>query len=258
MARLSCTRRRGRARRGRSTRRAAKAPSRSRCRTSTPTSRRSRQRASLRSSVDRAHHAATRGPGRWRARRCPAAPARDVLEDVQDADWLPDGSDLAVSHVVDGKYRLEFPIGKVVYETTGWVSHVRVSPDGKRVAFLDQPIVGDDRGSLSIIDGSGKKQSIPVECESTQGIAWAPSGNEVWFTCASKASGARCSPRRWTAACGRCCACRAACFSATSARTERCCCRTTMHGAASWPRARRDEGARPVLARLDAADRALR
>ncbi|MEO6222627.1 MAG: protein kinase [Vicinamibacterales bacterium] len=112
--------------------------------------------------------------------------SRDVLEGVQDADWLPDGSDLVVSHMVDGKYRLEFPIGKVVYETTGWISHVRVSPDGQRVAFLDQPIVGDDRGSPAIIDASGKKQTIPVECESTQGIAWAPAGNEVWFTCAFK------------------------------------------------------------------------
>ncbi|HYN06248.1 MAG TPA: protein kinase [Vicinamibacterales bacterium] len=111
---------------------------------------------------------------------------RDVMENVQDATWLPNGTDLAVSHVVDGKYRLEFPIGKVIYETTGWISHLRVSPDGKRVAFLDQPIVGDDRGGPAIVDESGKKQSIPVECESTQGIAWAPSGQEVWFTCASK------------------------------------------------------------------------
>jgi eukaryotic-like serine/threonine-protein kinase len=111
---------------------------------------------------------------------------RDVMENVQDATWLPDGTDLAVSHVVNGKYRLEFPIGKVVYETTGWISHLRVSPDGKRVAFLDQPIFGDDRGGPAIIDASGKKQSIPMECESTQGIAWAPSGQEVWFACASK------------------------------------------------------------------------
>ena len=112
--------------------------------------------------------------------------ARDLLENVQHADWLPDGSDLAVSHLVDGKYRLEFPIGKVLYETTGWISHVSVSPDGTRVAFLDQPLLGDDRGSVSVIDRAGAKQHIPVECESAQGIAWSPSGNEVWFTCASQ------------------------------------------------------------------------
>jgi serine/threonine protein kinase len=112
--------------------------------------------------------------------------SRDVLEDVQHADWLPDGSDLVVSRFVDGKYQVEFPIGKVVYQTTGWVSQVAVSPDGTRVAFQDQPILGDDRGSISVIDAAGKKQTLPVECESTQGIAWTPSGKEVWFTCASK------------------------------------------------------------------------
>jgi len=111
--------------------------------------------------------------------------SRDVLEDVQDADWLPDGSGFAVSHVVDGKYQVEFPIGKVVYKSDGWMSHVRVSPDGQKVAFLDQPITGDDRGTLSIIDGSGKKFSMSIECESTQGMAWTPAGTEVWFSCAA-------------------------------------------------------------------------
>ena len=40
--------------------------------------------------------------------------SRDLLEDVQDADWLPDGSNLAVSHFVNGRYRLEFPIERCV------------------------------------------------------------------------------------------------------------------------------------------------
>ena len=112
--------------------------------------------------------------------------SRDVLEGVQFADWLPDGSDMAVSHVVKGRYQLEFPIGKVIYETTGWISNLSVSSDGRRVAFLDQPLLGDDRGSVSIIDASGTKTSLPVECESAQGIGWAPGDREVWFTCASK------------------------------------------------------------------------
>ncbi|HSC26171.1 MAG TPA: hypothetical protein VLD67_02795, partial [Vicinamibacterales bacterium] len=112
--------------------------------------------------------------------------SRDLLENVQYADWLPDGSDLAVSHVVNGQYQLEFPIGKVVYETTGWISQLSVSRDGRRVAFLDQPLLGDDRGSVSIVDASGAKVALPVECESAQGIGWAPGDREVWFTCASK------------------------------------------------------------------------
>ena len=54
--------------------------------------------------------------------------SRDILENVQDAEWLPDGSNLAVTHYVDSKFRLEFPIGKVVYETSGWITDPRISP----------------------------------------------------------------------------------------------------------------------------------
>ena len=59
---------------------------------------------------------------------------REVLEDVQEADWSPDGHSLAVARSVSGRYRLEYPAGTVLYETSGWISHARVSPDGTRVA----------------------------------------------------------------------------------------------------------------------------
>src|SRR6202008_1865802 len=109
--------------------------------------------------------------------------SRDVLESVQDADWLPDGSNLAVTHYVDSKFKLEFPIGNVVYETSGWISDPRVSPDGKSIAFLDHPVMGDDRGTAAVIDPSGKMRTISGDCESTQGLAWSPKGDEIWFTC---------------------------------------------------------------------------
>lgn len=114
------------------------------------------------------------------------AASRDVLENVQDADWLPDGSTLAVTHVVDNKFKLEFPIGKVVYETSGWITDARVSRDGTSIAFLDHPVLGDDRGTAAIVDASGKKRTISGECESAQGLAWSRQGNEVWFTCSVK------------------------------------------------------------------------
>jgi Tol biopolymer transport system component len=112
--------------------------------------------------------------------------SRDVLENVQDADWMPDGSNLAVTHYVDSRFRLEFPIGKVVYETSGWITDPRVSPDGKSIAFLDHPLVGDDRGTAAIIDASGKKRTLSGDCESTQGLAWSPKGDEIWFTCSQQ------------------------------------------------------------------------
>jgi Tol biopolymer transport system component len=114
--------------------------------------------------------------------------ARAVLEDVQDADWLPDGSGFAAARYVDGRYCLEFPVGKTVYESGGYVSDVRVSPDGALVAFLDHPVFGDDRGSVMVVDRAGKKRTLAGEYSSTQGVAWAPGGDEIWFTGSDKGS----------------------------------------------------------------------
>src|ERR1700739_159124 len=72
---------------------------------------------------------------------------RDVMEQVQWADWGPDGSSLAVVRDFGGKNQLEYPIGKPVYQTGGWVGHPRVSPKGDLIAFLDHPTQGDDAGS---------------------------------------------------------------------------------------------------------------
>ena len=42
---------------------------------------------------------------------------RELLEQTESADWSPDGSELAVSRWVEGKCRLEYPIGHVLYES---------------------------------------------------------------------------------------------------------------------------------------------
>ncbi|MGH9366972.1 MAG: protein kinase domain-containing protein [Thermoanaerobaculia bacterium] len=108
---------------------------------------------------------------------------RDVLEDVHWADWAPEGQSLAVVRDVGARNRLEFPIGKVLYETTGWVSHPRVSPKGDLVAFLDHPVVGDDGGTVAIVDRSGKKKTLTDLFATQAGLAWSPDG-EIWFTAA--------------------------------------------------------------------------
>ena len=64
---------------------------------------------------------------------------REILEDVREADWSPDGEQLAIVRSVNGSDRLEFPAGKVLFETPGYVSDLRVSPDGQRVAFFEHP-----------------------------------------------------------------------------------------------------------------------
>jgi Tol biopolymer transport system component/predicted Ser/Thr protein kinase len=108
---------------------------------------------------------------------------RPVLEDVEWADWSPDGNSLAVVRNVAGRDRLEYPIGKVLYETSGgWISYPRVSPKGDFVAFMDHPNQGDDGGSVAVVDASGHKRELTREWYGTQGLAWSPDGREVWFT----------------------------------------------------------------------------
>jgi Tol biopolymer transport system component len=110
---------------------------------------------------------------------------REVLSGVDDADWTPDGQSLAVSHVVDGKSRLELPIGTVLYEREGWFDGVRVSPDGAYVAFIDHPLFNDDRGSVSLIArAGGAPRVLSGPWSSVNGLAWSPDGSEVWFTAA--------------------------------------------------------------------------
>ena len=107
---------------------------------------------------------------------------RDVLEHVQWADWGPDGSNLAVVRDYGGKNRLEYPIGKPLYETGGWIGHPRVSPQGDLIAFLDHSIQGDDDGSVVIVDLKGNKKVLSGEWFTAQGLAWSPDGKEIWFT----------------------------------------------------------------------------
>jgi serine/threonine protein kinase len=116
--------------------------------------------------------------------------ARDLLEDVSSASWSPDGSTIAAVRAPQWRYRLEYPAGKVLYETTGWVSWPRVSPKGDVVAFLDHPLFGDDRGSVAILDRSGRKKILSTGWESMQGLCWTRSGDEIWFT-ATKAGSSR-------------------------------------------------------------------
>jgi eukaryotic-like serine/threonine-protein kinase len=115
--------------------------------------------------------------------------ARELLEDVSSASWAPGGA-IAAVRAPQWRYRLEYPVGKVLYETTGWVSWPRVSPKGDVVAFLDHPLFGDDRGSVAILDKAGKKKILSTGWESMQGLCWSRSGDEIWFT-ATKAGSSR-------------------------------------------------------------------
>jgi len=107
---------------------------------------------------------------------------REVLENVQWADWSPDGTNFAVVREFGGQSRLEYPIGKVLYETGGWISQPRVSPNNDLVAFIEHPVRRDDAGSIAVVDMAGKKKTLSTGWETVWGLGWSPKGNEVWFS----------------------------------------------------------------------------
>ena len=108
---------------------------------------------------------------------------RELLGDVLQASWSRDGESLAVVHFVGPECRLEYPVGKTIYATsTGDISDVAVSPDGKRIAFFDHPNAGDTRGYVAVVDLSGKATRLTKEWSDLTGLAWSRSGDEIWFT----------------------------------------------------------------------------
>jgi Tol biopolymer transport system component len=107
---------------------------------------------------------------------------RGVADGVQETDWAADGEKFVVVRDIDGKARIEYPIGKVLYQTSGHVSYARLSPKGDHIAFLDHPFPLDDAGTVAVIDLEGKKTKLTSQWASEHGLAWAPSGDEVWFT----------------------------------------------------------------------------
>jgi eukaryotic-like serine/threonine-protein kinase len=114
---------------------------------------------------------------------------RPMESDVEFADWAPDGKNLAVVRMVAGRTQLEFPVGKVLYETAGWIGNPRFSPHGDLIAFIDHPTRWGDPGDVAVIDLAGHKKVLCRGFSSAQGLAWSPQGDEVWFTATPSGSG---------------------------------------------------------------------
>jgi eukaryotic-like serine/threonine-protein kinase len=107
---------------------------------------------------------------------------RQIAENVVSADWAPDGKTLAIVRDTGGHEQLEYPIGRVLYQTDGWISHLRISPKGGQIAFLDHLTHDDDRGVVSIVDLAGNKKVLSAGWDSEEGLAWSRDGSEVWFS----------------------------------------------------------------------------
>jgi serine/threonine protein kinase/Tol biopolymer transport system component len=106
---------------------------------------------------------------------------RELLENVAAADWSADGSELSVIRSVpdtSGKVQLEFPIGRKVYESSDFLGALRVSPQGDRVAIME----GNVERTIHVVDRGGKVTTLTAGWNPFFGLAWSPSGREVWFT----------------------------------------------------------------------------
>ncbi len=107
---------------------------------------------------------------------------REIQEGVRQADWSPDGTRLAILREVGGTDRLEYPIGHVLCTASGYMTDVRVSPRGDRIAFFEHPRKWDDRGSVNIVDLAGKKTVLSDGYWSARGLSWSPDGREILFS----------------------------------------------------------------------------
>jgi hypothetical protein len=110
---------------------------------------------------------------------------RDLLTGVMDADWIAGTDSMAVIRDPGGgrPWTVEFPAGTKVHETRAAWS-LRVSPDASRVAFFEGPLGVFDtapQSMVTVIDRGGRKSTVARDW-SGFGLAWAPSGNEIWFT----------------------------------------------------------------------------
>lgn len=110
---------------------------------------------------------------------------REMLPDVRWADWDGKGK-LAVVHYVGGHSRLEYPVGTVLYQSSGWISNIRFSPRRDMIAFMDHPVLWDERGVVRAVDLTGNVSSLTREWEAESGLAWRPDAKEIWFAAIDK------------------------------------------------------------------------
>jgi serine/threonine protein kinase len=108
--------------------------------------------------------------------------SRPWLEHVSEMDYASDGTTIAVVRNTNDRWTLEYPLGKILYSAqTGYVSDPRIAPDGTRVAFMDHPLAGDDRGTVKVVDTSGHVATLTPEYWGEEGLAWSRDSRTVFF-----------------------------------------------------------------------------
>ncbi len=119
----------------------------------------------------------------------PRGAAPRVLDPgISSADWTRVGAELSVARETQPGVTLEYPPGHVLARSATYISDVRVSPDGGRVAFIEHDADGNSGGAVSVVDRNGKRTVLSPWYFDVNGLAWSPGGTEVWFTAAPEAA----------------------------------------------------------------------
>ena len=113
---------------------------------------------------------------------------RAVSKSVVAADFSPVSNELCVVVRDDSGTSVEMPPGHAIFHTAGWVDVVRVAPDGVSVALLEHELAVDDAGGVVYIDRNRQVRKLTTGWASILGLAWPPSGKEVWFSAARSGS----------------------------------------------------------------------
>ena len=111
---------------------------------------------------------------------------REVLDNVQDADWAANGENMAVVRFVpeNSHWRLEYPIGKVLFDSINWISHPK-NFAGRQAGGVRGPREHRRRRRRF---GGGDRTWMVTRRNSrrglfrSKGIMWSPAGDEIWFT----------------------------------------------------------------------------
>ena len=105
---------------------------------------------------------------------------REIQNDIQEADWSPDGRALAVARLnASSQWEIQYPEGKSLLLEPHVVNALRLSRDGSHIAVAEGQYPWWNP-SLALVDLAGSRK--PLSGDRATGIAWSRTGREVWYT----------------------------------------------------------------------------